>query len=258
MEINFSFKKSVNQNAGIYFDKAKKAKKKLEGAKKALLDTRKKLADLEGKEEKFISEEKRKEDKKTRKKEWYDKFHWFISSEDFLCFGGKDATTNEIVIKKHLENKDLVFHTEAAGSPFFIIRNGSEAGEKTIKECGQAVASYSKAWKGGFSSTEVFYVKPDQVSKEANPGEFIGKGGFMIRGDRTFLRSKLEYAFGLVEGEIISGPVDAVAFRTKNYVKVVPGRRKKNELAKKIKAKLKGGDTEDLVRFLPGPGEIKK
>jgi len=47
-------------------------------------------------------------------KEWYEKFRWFISSDDFLILGGRDATSNEIVIKKHTEKNDLVFHR-----PFF-------------------------------------------------------------------------------------------------------------------------------------------
>ena len=30
----------------------------------------------------------------------YMKFRWFISSDGFLCLGGRDATSNEIIIKK--------------------------------------------------------------------------------------------------------------------------------------------------------------
>ncbi len=254
MQIEFDLNKSVDENAGKYYDLAKKAKKKVEGAKEALVVSRKKLKDLEGKEEQFWIEEKKKEAKKARKKEWYEKFHWFISSEGFLCFGGKDATTNDIVIKKHLEKNDLVFHTEAPGSPFFIIRDGQDCSEITLKECAQATACYSKAWKLGHSSEEVFYVKPEQVSKEAEPGEFVAKGAFMVRGERTFLRPRLEYSFGLVEDEIVAAP----KVNSKKVIIVVPGREKKSSLAKKIKGKLKGGDIDDIVRFLPGMGAIKR
>nr|MBT4247005.1 DUF814 domain-containing protein [Candidatus Woesearchaeota archaeon] len=118
MEIEISLNKNVDENAGIYFNLAKKAKKKLEGANKALGDSKKELASLEKNEEKFQLEQEKKQEKKQRKKEWYEKFHWFMSSEDFLCVGGKDATSNEIIVKKHMEKDDIVFHTDMAGSPF--------------------------------------------------------------------------------------------------------------------------------------------
>jgi len=107
MQIEFDLTKSVDENAGKYFDLAKKAKKKLEGAKQALQKSKKELDDLEKKENKFIAEEQKKQERKNRKREWYEKFHWFISSEDFLCIGGKDATSNEIVVKKHMEKPNI-------------------------------------------------------------------------------------------------------------------------------------------------------
>ena len=259
MQIEIELTKSVNQNAGRYFDLAKKAKKKLEGARKALAESKQKLEKVQKEEDKFWQEEEQKQAKKERKREWYEKFHWFISSEGFLCIGGKDATSNELVIKKHTEKEDLVLHTDMAGSPFFVIKNGKEAGEETIKETAQAVAVYSRAWKLGHTSADVFYVKPEQVSKEAKAGEHLAKGSFMIYGKTTYLHPKLEYAIGLVGEQIIGGPVAAVKKKTDNYLIVVSGREKKSTLAKKMKAKLKGGDLDDIIKFLPaGGGEIQK
>ncbi len=259
MEIEFDLTKSVDENAGNYFNLAKKAKKKLAGAKEALIESKKKLEKLKKDEDKFMAEETKKLEKKEKKREWYEKFHWFISSEDFLCIGGKDATSNEIVIKKHTEKEDLVFHTDMAGSPFFVIKNGQEASEITIEETAQAVAVYSKAWKLGHTTADVFYVKPEQVSKEAQSGEYMSKGSFMVRGKTTYLHPKLEYAIGLLNEEIIGGPINAIKKRTKNFVKVISGKEKKSSLAKKIKSKLKGGDLDDIIKFLPaGGGMVKK
>ncbi len=259
MDIEINLAKSVDENAGTYFDLAKKAKKKLEGARTAIEETKKKINALEKQESKFWEEETKKQAKTQRKLEWYEKFHWFISSEGFLCVGGKDATTNEIIIKKHMEKDDLVFHTDMAGSPFFLIKNGQQAGEKTIEETAQVVAAYSRAWKLGHTTIDVFYVKPEQVSKEAKPGEHIGKGSFMIYGKTTYLHPKVEYAIGYIDEQIIGGPLSAVESKTKNYVTVIPGREKKSALAKKIKAKLKGGDLDDIIKFLPAGGaDLKK
>src|SRR3989339_765494 len=157
MQIEFDLQKSVDENAGKYFDLAKKAKKKLEGAKAALNDSKNKLNELNKQEEKFWKEEDKKQEKKQRKREWYEQFHWFFSSEGFLCIGGKDATSNDIIIKKYTEAEDLVFHTDMAGSPFYVVKNGQEAGERTITETAQAVAANSRAWKLGHGSADVFY-----------------------------------------------------------------------------------------------------
>lgn len=256
MEIEIDLQKSVEENAATYFEFAKKAKKKLEGAKKALQESKAKLAALQKHEEKFWVEEHKKQEKKAtaRKKEWYEKFHWFVSSEGFLCLGGKDATSNEIVIKKHTEKGDLVFHTDMAGSPFFVVKNGQQAGEKTIQEAAQAVAVYSRAWKLGYTTTDVFYVLPEQVSKETESGEYMAKGSFMVRGKTHYLHPKLEYAIGMSAGQILGGPLSAIAPQTTAHVIVVPGEEKKSALAKKIKSKLKGGDLDEITSFLPAGG----
>ena len=268
MEVEIHLQKSVDENAGIYFDLAKKAKKKVQGAQEALEDSKKKLQELLGKEEQFWEEEKKKEEKKDRKTEWYEKFHWFFSSEGFLCIGGKDATSNEMVIKKHLDPDDLVFHTDMAGSPFFVVKHGQKAGEKTRQETAQAVAMYSRAWKLGHQTADVFYVLPEQVTKEAKAGEHLGKGSFMIMGKTSYIYPKLECAIGLIaieqkEGspgyQIIGGPISAVEHQTKNYLVIIPGKEKKSSLAKKIRSKLKGGELDDIIKFLPaGGGEVKR
>jgi len=261
MSIEFDLNKSVEENAGTYFNLAKKAKKKLKGAKEALERSQRELERLKQQEDKFLQECEQKQQKKEnqRKQEWYEKFHWFFSSEDFLCIGGRDATSNEMVIKKHLDKDDLVLHTDMAGSPFFVIKDGQKASEKTIQEAAQAVAVYSRAWKLGHGTADVFYVNPEQVSKEAQAGEYMSKGSFMIRGKTNYLHPKLEYAIGLLDEQVIGGPLTAVKKKTINLVVVIPGREKKSVLAKKIKSKLKSGDLDEIIKFLPaGGGEIKK
>lgn len=259
VDIEIDLQKSVEQNAGIYFERSKKAKKKAEGTLKALEESKKKLAQLQKEEHTFVAEEEKKLLKKERKKEWYEKFHWFISSDGFLCIGGKDSTTNEIIIKKHLEKDDVVFHTDMAGSPFFIIKDGQKAAEITLQEAAQATAAYSKAWKLGHTIADVFYVNPDQVSKEAKSGEFMAKGSFMIRGKTNYLHPSVELAIGKVEDQVIGGPESAIKKQTATYVLIIPGEEAKGPLTKKIKHALGGGELNDIMNFLPaGGGQIKK
>lgn len=249
MRIKLDVAKSLEKNAEVYFEKAKKAKRKLGGAKEALKESLQKLDNVQ----KEAVKEKVK--KVERKKEWFEKFRWFHSSEGFLVVGGRDATSNEIVIKKHAEKGDLVFHAEMAGSPFFVVKTkGEKVKEETIAEVAQATASYSRAWKTGLANADVFFVSPEQVTKEAKAGEFIARGAFMIYGKKNTLTAECKLAIGLKDDVIIGGPVDSIRAHTNNFMIINQGNNKASDTAKKIKKKLKGGEIDDIIRMLPAGG----
>ncbi len=264
MQISLNFTKTVHENAATYFEKAKKAKKKLEGAKKALEISRQKLEEaLKEKEktEREISEKTAQLHKGARKKDWYEKFHWFISSEGFLVIGGRDAITNELVIKKHTAPKDLVFHTDLQGSPFFVIKTeGKQPEEKTLTETAAATAIYSRAWKLGFVNVKVGWVTPEQVTKTAKAGEYIPRGAFVIQGKAHYVEHDMRFAIGVdAEGFIIGGPYIAVKAHAEKILEIVQGDQKPSDLAKQIKALLKAESLDEIIRMLPaGNGKIKK
>jgi len=259
--IELEIKKSIEENAGIYFDKAKKAKKKIEGANEALEKARGQLKVLEEKKEAdIIKAVEISKEKIERKKQWFEKFRWFMTSEGFLVIGGRDATSNEIVVKKHTDQDDLVFHTDMSGSPFFVLKTGGKKpSKKSLEETGDATCSFSRAWKLGLGSQRVFYVNPDQVSKEAKAGEYIVKGSFMIKGKTNYVDNKINAAVGITEeGAIMSGPVDAVKKHCEKYVELVQGSDKASAVAKKIRQKI-GGELDDIIRSMPSGGcSIKK
>ena len=177
MELKIDTTRAIEENATYYYDKSKKAKRKIEGLKKAIKVSEKKLKYIEEDEKKPVIKYKDPPELK-----WYMKYRWFISSDGFLCIGGRDATTNEVLMKKYTEKGDIVFHTEMSGSPFFLVKaEGKEIPEKTLNETAIATASFSRAWKDGYASAEVYHVEPNQVKKEFG----LPKGSFMIHGKRT-------------------------------------------------------------------------
>jgi predicted ribosome quality control (RQC) complex YloA/Tae2 family protein len=264
---DLSMKQDFKQ-AQKFYEKYKKDKKKIDGLKEAIAETKKKMKDAENIE--FQEEAPKK--KIEQKKEWYEKFRWFKSSDGFLVIGGKDATSNEIVVKKHTEPHDLVFHADIVGAPFCIIKtNGKDVPETTLEETAQFAASYSKAWPRGLGTVDVYYIRPEQVSKEAPAGEHIGKGAFMIYGKKTYFRNVvLRIAVGLdSDANVISGPESSVKERSVDYLLISPGREKAGELAKKLKAKFLKKAPEsfqkkihkipnsDFQKFIPaGKGKI--
>jgi len=264
-EIEICVDKSVPDNATMYYEKSKKAKSKLEGALEALKETERELAE--------VTEEKARAEKKLQggpverhKPEWYEKFRWFVSSDGFLVIGGRDAATNEILIKKHTEKNDLVFHSTVYGAPFFVVKNPENKviAENTKLETAQAAASYSSAWGEEMGSADIYAVKPKQVSKTPESGEYLSRGAFVIRGEREWFRGvalRLAMGFRVTDYAIaIGGPEGAVKSQTKHYTVIGPGSMKSGELAAEIKANiLRRSNKEDgqkIKRVILG--EIQK
>lgn len=255
MKITLNIKKSVEQNAQVYYEKAKKAKKKCDGAKKALIEQKKKVEKLI----KVTPKEEKIDSKIDRKKQWYEKFRWFYSSEGFLVIGGRDATTNDIIIKKNTEKNDIVYHTDMAGSPFVVIKvkDGEKPGKETMQETCDFTAVHSKGWKLGMSSLAVFHVNPDQVTKEAQSGEYLSKGSFMIRGKTNYMNPNMNYAVGIYNESVMGGPVNAIKKHCKDFIEIQQGNDKISDIAKKIKNKI-GGELDEIIRALPPGSKIKK
>ncbi|MCD6445487.1 NFACT family protein [Candidatus Bathyarchaeota archaeon] len=266
-------------NAAKFYQQAKKARLKAEGAEKALEETERKLEEFKAKIEaetfKRKKELKGKLPKKIKKREWFEKFRWFTSSEGFLVLGGKDAVTNEVLIKKYTEPTDIVLHADIVGAPFVVIKcKGKKPSEQTIKEAAEFAASFSRAWREKFGSVDVFWVHPEQLSKGGISGAYVEKGGFIVRGKRNWMRNvPLRVALGIKteNGEIkfVGGPVDAVKTKTNIYITIVPGDFKGREflinilksLAEKMQADMRKKVLESSVEvirpFIPfGMGQL--
>ncbi len=236
LHFSLSLRKSLYENAAEYYDRGKRSKEKSVGVIAALEDSRKKLAEIEKKvnavealktaapAEALEELEKR----KVETKEWFEKFRWFTSSEGFLVVAGKDTVSNEVLVKKYTEPYDVVFHAEITGSPFVVIKTeGKEPGSQTLKEASEYAASFSRAWREIVGSADVYWVKPEQLTKSGPSGESVPHGAFFVNGKRNWMRgTPLRVSIGVVvdgEGEFVGGPVDAVKAKTKFFVVLVPG-----------------------------------
>lgn len=239
--IDIFIDKPVSDNATAYYEKSKKARSKLQGALKALRESEAEILQI-GKLKAKAESRLAAGPVEKHKPEWYEKFRWFVSSDGFLVIGGRDATTNEVILKKHLEPSDLVFHSAVHGAPFFVIKNpeNKEIPMTTKKQTAEAAASYSSAWMDGIGSVDVYAVKPEQVSKTPGSGEYLPKGAFVLRGEREWFRGtplKLALGFRISNYAIaICGPEDAIKSQTKYYGLIGVGDAKSGEIARQIKA----------------------
>ena len=252
-------KLSIPENAENYYEKSKKAKKKIKGALIAIENTKKQLEEIKSKKEdamENISIPKKREKKNLK---WYEKLRWFVTSDNNLVVAGRDSSTNETIVKKYLDNNDIYLHADIHGAASVAVKlEGKSLNDTILKESGEFAASFSSAWTKGFTTQDVFWVYPDQVSKTPEAGEHLKKGAFVIRGNRNFIRSaRVKIAIGIVDYEgkrIMAGPVEALEAHCENYVVLKPGYTKKEAIAKKILYEINEEDLitlDDIIRVLP-------
>ncbi|MCW4052966.1 MAG: ribosome rescue protein RqcH [Candidatus Bathyarchaeota archaeon] len=251
LPLSLSLRKSAQENAATFYKEAKKAQRKAVGAEKAIQETTHRIEKL-GQQHEVRLQKPVKPLDKTRKKAWYEKFRWFFSSENLLVVGGKDAITNEILIRKHVEPDDLIFHADLAGAPFVVLKTKSQTpSQESIFESAQLAASHSRGWKAKYSALDVYWVHPSQVSKTPPTGEYIPKGAFVIRGKKNYVRkTPLQLVIGIDLNTkpltIVGGPMQAIKTKTKDYVEINPGDTKSSKLAGEIRNMLKRLVPRDL------------
>jgi predicted ribosome quality control (RQC) complex YloA/Tae2 family protein len=235
LRFSLNLRRTLFENAAKYYDRGKKAKQKSAGALRALEESRRKLHEIEKRlreaealKTKPVEVMKELAKRKVKPKEWYEKFRWFTSSDGLLVVAGKDAVSNEVLIKKHAAAENPVFHADIVGAPFVVVKTeGKVPSEQVLCEAGEFAAAFSRGWREGISSADVYWVKPEQLSKGGTSGEYVPRGGFAVIGKRNWMRSvPLQLAVGVVGGEkvrFVGGPLEAVKAKTKAYVTLVPG-----------------------------------
>ena len=201
-----------------------------------------------------------------KKREWYERYRWFFTSDGLLAIGGRDASSNSSVIRKHLDKNDKVFHAEIFGSPFFILKNSSDSNPSTILETAQATVCFSRAWREGLYGLNSYWVNPDQIKTAAPSGQFIAKGSFVVEGQRNFVKvANMRLCVGLFEKDesysLMCGPPEAIKKHCLYYVTIEPSGLDMTELAKKIKLEFlkfkekenvaKAISIDDFIRVLP-------
>ncbi len=254
VDVSLDIRMSPQDNAAAAYDQAKKSEAKAKGAQKQIEKTREKLETLEASS--IEPEAQAPRIVKIRKKNWYEKFRWFISSEGHLVLGGRDVKTNEQLAKRQMGANDVFLHASLHGAPYTVIKVPDKVpGERTLQEAAQFAVTFSRAWQDGLSSGDAYWVNPEQVSFTPPSGEYLPAGAVMIYGTKNFIRNApVELAVGvLLEEEYaipVSGPVSAVSAHTNYYLRVAPGNVKKGQLVKSIIALLRKLVPEDKIHLL--------
>ena len=278
---------TVYQNAQRYFDSARKQKNKTSGAVEALEETERQLKRAKKKEEKQKASGKLNRLKRS-KRMWFEQHRWGVVSGGHLLVGGKDAKGNDSVVKKHLSGSDMYLHADLHGAPSCSLRatqgfaleerrpshlpadipayrlvdklGDERINEEKLNQAAMLALSWSRAWNSGGSHGTVYSVKPAQVSKTAQTGEYVGKGAFIVRGQRTWYKDlDVEIGIGIVAINgvplMMTAAPDEIRAMCPRYAVLRPGLTKKERIANQI-YKVTGLSTDDLLGVLPGACEV--
>lgn len=238
-----------------------------DGAKKLEVDSRDAMTNAEKLEKKMPRPKPRQKETRPlqkRRQEWYEKFRWFFTTEGRLAVGGRDAQSNSMLLSRHLEPKDTVYHADLFGSPFFLLKGGSTQSEDEAREVAIATVAFSSAWKTGLGSADAYWIDPEQVSSAAPSGEYLPRGSFSIRGKKNFMsKSIVEVAIGTdTSGRVMAGPEEAIRSHCTNYVVLRPHREKTSDTAKRVLSDLitdahtgvAPPSLDEVLRALPSGG----
>ncbi|MEA3200458.1 MAG: hypothetical protein QOE90_1886 [Thermoplasmata archaeon] len=281
--VRVDLRKTVQENADRQYETAKKMREKTKGAIAARERTLVKMKELDERGLEIVAAlQEKAQRKKATKTFWFEQFRWFYTSDGHLVLAGRDVKSNERIVAKQLEENDRYLHADVSGAPSTVVKaKDGTVSDLALQEAACFAASNSRIWNAGHAAGEAYWVTPAQVSKTPNPGEFVAKGSFIIRGKRNFLRVPIRLALGEVvigpellkadhdrpdaaasgrveiEGhrKVMGGPVAALAARSQRYLVVEPGDTATNQVANEV-AQALGVNVEEAQAVMP-PGPVR-
>ena len=209
--VTISIKESAHGNARAMFSHYRSSKEK---GIKTVENTSTALKAAEAKARQQLAEAQKKklhvQIAPQRRTYWFEKFAWFITSDNYLVVAGRDAQQNEQLVKRYLRPGDAYLHAEVHGAATCILRAKRQRrpkdgktqvmplSDQALREAGHFTICRSAAWTSKMV-TSAYWVESHQVSKTAPTGEYLTVGSFMIRGRKNFLPpSTLEMGLGVL------------------------------------------------------------
>jgi predicted ribosome quality control (RQC) complex YloA/Tae2 family protein len=256
--------RSIRSVAQSRYDEAKKAQSKLAGAVAALAQSDDRLAEqlrailAEAPKATAAAAARR------RSPNWYERYRWFHSSEGILVIGGRDAATNDLIVRRYLNPGDRYVHADIHGAPSVIVKHpapGEPSGtEATLEEAAQWGIAFSKAWRAGPASASAFAVEADQVSKAGASGEFVPRGAWVIHGTKTVFKDlPTELGLGTVDdrGDTVwmIAPPRAFAGRGTLVYRLTPG-PERDRAEREVELVRESGLSRDRLQSLLPSGGI--
>lgn len=258
-EVTLDYTKNLDANASLIYQAGKDIGDRGKRAEDALAES---LEELRRAEKGFEKEKHLALNRAQPTKQfWFDRYKWFFTESGKLVIAGKDARSNDSAVKKHMKEGDIYVHADIHGAPSVILKDGVSASPEEFRQACIFAFCHSKAWVSALSDGSAFWVYPDQVSKTPNPGEFVPRGAFIIRGKRNYeFHIQTEMAVGEIEYQgarkIMCAPPEVIKKSSEKYFIIRPGRGKHKKSAGEIARAFEVPEEEISHILPPGDSEI--
>ena len=257
-KVPLDYTKGIDANASDLYGKGKEINDKAKRAEDALKES---VELLEKKEAGFAKTKAAMANKvQPTKQFWFERYKWFIAPSGRLVIAGRDAHTNDNIVKKHLKDEDVYAHADLHGAPSTILKKGRDAPDTDLREACLFALAQSKGWVAALSDGSAYWVFTDQVSKTPQAGEFVPRGAFIIRGKRNYeYHLNMELAVGEIMYEntrkVMCAPLESMKVLSNKYFVIHPGRGKAGKTAALMAKELQVPE-EEVSRILP-PGDAE-
>jgi len=129
--------------------------------------------------------------RQVRQNWWFEKYFWFISSENYLVVAGHDPQQTEHIFARYLGPSDVFVQADVQGARTCFIRNpsGGPVPPATLREAGTMSLCHSQAWDKRVVIS-AWSVPAKQVIRGGPPpkkGDFVLVDGFYVQGQREFM-----------------------------------------------------------------------
>ncbi|CUS49604.1 LAQU0S24e00122g1_1 [Lachancea quebecensis] len=175
---------SAYANASNYFNIKKS---NVEKQKKVEKNAQKALKNIEQRIEKDLKKKlKESHDvlNKTRKPYFFEKFHWFISSEGFLVLMGKSGIESDQIYSKYIHANDIFVSNNFDTHVWIKNPDETEVPPNTLMQAGIMCMSASPAWSKKIQSS-AWWCFAKELSKFDNyGGEVLPAGTFRLKDEK--------------------------------------------------------------------------
>lgn len=253
-------RRSARLTAQHLYEEAKRLAEKLDGARAALAETEARRA--RPAPEPGPAPVAPAAAAPARKPFWFERYRWFVTSEGVVAIAGRDAASNDLIVRRNLKDGDFYVHADLHGAASVVVKrpaDGTPVGEASLREACQWAVAYSKAWRAGYASGTAFWATPEQVSKAAASGEFVARGAWVIHGTKHFVRdTPLELALGTIryldQERWTVAPPAAVRARGEVRVLLTPGEDRERSAREEELVRSLGVPRPLLQSLLPAGG----
>lgn len=192
LDITVMLGMSAFANAREYFELKRSAGAKIEKtaqhATRALKSAEVKIKrDLEVNLEKHKQQGNASKLHAIRQPHWFEKFWWFITSNQFLVVAARDESQKNMLLRRYFSDNDLVLGSDAPEASLLIIKNpkGEEVPPQSLLQaCAFCAASSTKTWEAK-SKAPAWYLTRKQVPRINNLGDPVSAN------DLNFIKNKM-------------------------------------------------------------------